>query len=162
MRWSFVAAGASMVAGGELLRLWAVRHIGAISRTRTERLGPLVPTGPFAIVRNPLYIGNVTLWIGFAVAAQLPWMAVVVALVLAAEYHAIVRWEERLLESQLGDRYRAYAAQVSRWLPRLDYRPRERATAAPFSWRDTFFSERGTLVAIGVGLILLWLKQRIR
>ena len=41
-------AGFATVAAGELLRLWGVRHIGVISRTRSDRLGPLVQTGPFA------------------------------------------------------------------------------------------------------------------
>src|SRR5256885_132664 len=66
--------GVAMVVLGELLRLWAVRHIGVISRTRSDRLGPLVASGPFALVRNPLYLGNIALWIGFALSAQLPWM----------------------------------------------------------------------------------------
>ena len=48
-----------MTAAGELIRLWGVHHIGAISRTRSQRLGPLVATGPFALIRNPLYVGNI-------------------------------------------------------------------------------------------------------
>ena len=79
-----------------------------ISRTRSDRLGPLVATGPFSLVRNPLYVGNILLWVGFAVSARLLWLAPLVALLLALEYHAIVRWEERLLESRLGDAYRMY------------------------------------------------------
>ncbi len=59
------------VGAGELLRLWAVRHIGVISRTRSDRLGPLISTGPFGWVRNPLYIGNLALWSGFTVSAGL-------------------------------------------------------------------------------------------
>src|SRR5436189_2811213 len=51
----FWIAGAAVVAAGEGIRLWAVHHIGAISRTRSDRLGPLVASGPFSYVRNPLY-----------------------------------------------------------------------------------------------------------
>src|SRR5437773_10884743 len=40
-RW-LVAAGLALTAAGELMRVWAVRHIGTISRTRSDRLGPLV------------------------------------------------------------------------------------------------------------------------
>src|SRR5262245_53385807 len=74
--------GALFVFGGEAVRLWAVRHIGAISRTRSGRLGPLVDTGPFRFVRNPLYLGNVAIWIGFALGARLPVIAPFVALLL--------------------------------------------------------------------------------
>ena len=154
-----VAAGAVLVTLGEAIRLWGVRHIGAISRTRSDRLGPLVASGPFALVRNPLYLGNVALWVGFAVSARLPWLAPAFVAILAFEYHAIVRWEERLLEHRLGDRYRAYAAEVPRWMPRM---PAATPSPAPgFSWRETLYSERGTLVAIAIGFALLYLKRAL-
>ena len=150
--------GAGLVAAGELVRLWGVRHIGVISRTRSDRLGPLVDSGPFAYVRNPLYLGNIGLWTGFAINAGLPWLALPLAAILGFEYHAVVRWEEGLLESRLGDAYREYAARVPRWLPALT-RPKRTASAAPhFSWRDTLFSERGTLIAIAVGYLLIVAK----
>ena len=153
-------AGIAVVLAGELLRLWAVAHIGAVSRTRTDRLGPLVQSGPFAWVRNPLYIGNIALWVGFALSAGLPWLAPVFVLLLGFEYHAIVRWEEQLLESRLGDAYRRYAANVPRWIPRLAGSSEKDVTPA-FSWRDTLFSERGTLLAIAVGYALLAAKTAL-
>jgi protein-S-isoprenylcysteine O-methyltransferase Ste14 len=152
--------GVPAVAIGELLRLWAVHHIGVISRTRSDRLGPLIVTGPFSIVRNPLYVGNILLWAGFAVSARLGWLAPLVVLLLMLEYHAIVRWEERLLESRLGDGYRAYTLGVPRWLPRFQA-PTRAVTTAPFSWGETLFSERGTLIAIAFGYLLLWLKTQL-
>lgn len=153
-------AGVPIVATAELLRLWAVHHIGVISRTRSDRLGPLVDTGPFSIVRNPLYLGNILLWVGFAVSAQIVWLVPVIVLVLAFEYHAIVRWEERLLAARIGTAYGDYTRRVPRWLPALRL-PVAAADGARFSWRDTLFSERGTLIAIGVGYLLLWLKSRV-
>jgi protein-S-isoprenylcysteine O-methyltransferase Ste14 len=153
-----LVAGMALTAAGELVRLWAVRHIGTISRTRSERLGPLVTSGPFALVRNPLYVGNIALWTGFAMAARLVWLAPAVIVLLGAEYHAIVRWEERLLESRLGETYRAYAARVPRWFPGSTRWTQSSNRVPVFSWRDTLFSERGTLVAIVVGYVLIWLK----
>jgi protein-S-isoprenylcysteine O-methyltransferase Ste14 len=159
--------GVAITAAGELLRLWGVHHIGAISRTRSERLGPLVASGPFAYVRNPLYVGNVALWVGFAVTARLLWLAPVIVVLLGLEYHAIVRWEERLLESRLGNAYADYAARVPRWLPASRGDRSAGAVSAvsavsrgAFSWRDTLFSERGTLIAIAIGYALVWLKLR--
>lgn len=151
--------GAALVAAGELVRLWGVRHIGVISRTRSDRLGPLVDTGPFAYVRNPLYLGNIALWVGFAFNAGLPWIAPAIAAVLGFAYHAIVRWEEGLLESRLGAAYRDYTALVPRWLPAPPASSHAPDVASlHFSWRDTLFSERGTLVAIGAGYVLIALK----
>jgi protein-S-isoprenylcysteine O-methyltransferase Ste14 len=153
-----VLAGVAVTTLGELIRLWGVHHIGAISRTRTDRLGPLVDTGPFAFVRNPLYLGNIALWVGFAMTARLAWMAPLIAVLLGAEYHAIVKWEEQLLVSRLGEAYRAYARRVPRWIPNLHHGGHR--VVATSSWRETLFSERGTLVAIAAGYILLWLKLK--
>jgi protein-S-isoprenylcysteine O-methyltransferase Ste14 len=156
--------GAALVAAGELLRLAAVRQIGTISRTRSDRLGPLIATGPFARVRNPLYLGNIAIWAGFAVSAALLRLVPMIVLLLYIEYHAIVCWEERLLESRLGETYRAYAARVPRWVPRLSSSLKAQGlkelSSSKFSWRETLFSERGTLIAIALGYLLLWIKSR--
>jgi protein-S-isoprenylcysteine O-methyltransferase Ste14 len=103
-----VWVGVGVVLVGEIVRLSAVRHIGTISRTRTDRLGPLIASGPFGWVRNPLYIGNIALWVGLALVARLPWLAVPIAILLGLEYHAIVRWEEGLLAGRLGQPYWDY------------------------------------------------------
>jgi len=167
-----IAAGVAVTVTGELIRLWGVRHIGAISRTRSQRLGPLVSTGPFALIRNPLYVGNILIWLGFALSARLVWLAPLIVLLLGAEYHAIVRWEESLLVSRLGDAYRDYAERVPRWLPTFNRGARgdggeqifsaNSAVSAVegFSWRETLFSERGTFVAMAAGYLLLWIKAR--
>lgn len=162
--WTLILGGAVLTLAGELIRLWAVQHIGVISRTRSERLGPLVDSGPFGIVRNPLYVGNILIWVGFAVTARLVWLAPVVLVLLALEYHAIVRWEERLLESRIGDAYRDYLTRVPRWMPGFGRNGRkgrdDGRERSGFSWSETFFSERGTLIAIASGYLLLWLKAR--
>jgi hypothetical protein len=154
-------AGAAIVGAGELLRLWAVRHIGVISRTRSDRLGPLVSTGPFGFVRNPLYLGNIALWVGFAVSAHLVWLVPIFIVVLSCEYHAIVRWEEELLASRRQDEYREYVARVPRWIPAVGGSRQLSGDRRPTtnSWSDTFFSERGTLIAIAAGFLLLWMKH---
>jgi protein-S-isoprenylcysteine O-methyltransferase Ste14 len=162
----WLSAGVVLVASGELLRLWGVRHIGVISRTRSDRLGPLVASGPFAYTRNPLYIGNIALWVGFALCAGLVWLAIAIAVTLGAAYHAVVLWEEQLLENRLGDSYRTYAARVPRWLPRsvegktTGAHSNAGPGAATFTWRETLFSERGTLIAIATAFVLLSIKAR--
>ena len=154
--WVFRVA---VVAVAEGVRLWAVHHIGAISRTRSDRLGPLVATGPFAYVRNPLYLANILLWTGFAISARLIWLASIIVVVLALEYHAIVLWEETLLTERIGEPYASYIASVPRWMPSFGA---QRPVSPPmtFSWRETLFSERGTLIAIALGFLVLWLKAR--
>jgi protein-S-isoprenylcysteine O-methyltransferase Ste14 len=152
--------GLLIIAAGEGLRAWGVHQIGAISRTRSDRTGPLIDTGPFSLVRNPLYLGNILLWVGFAVSARLLWFAPIALLLLGLEYHAIVRWEESLLEQRLGDSYRRYMRDVPRWIPRIGSQ-RQSEGLARFSLTDTLYSERGTLIAIVVGLGLLLVKARV-
>jgi protein-S-isoprenylcysteine O-methyltransferase Ste14 len=155
------AVGVGLVAAGEVVRLWGVRHIGVISRTRSDRLGPLVASGPFRHVRNPLYLGNVLLWLGFALCAQLLWLAPIIVAVLAAQYHAIVVWEEGLLRFRLGRPYLDYLARVPRWVPTLRTRIVDGGPAVAYSWRDTLYSERGTLLTIALGYLLLALKRML-
>jgi hypothetical protein len=101
-----------------------------------------VDTGPYAIVRNPLYIGNLCLWAGLGVLLW-PW-ALVAPLLLGAEYLFIVRWEEHNLRSQLGAPYDAYCARVSRWLPR----PSAAGGLGRWDGRMALRSERSTLLVI--------------
>ena len=165
---ALVGTGIAITVLGELIRLWGVHHIGAISRTRSERLGPLVASGPFALLRNPLYVGNIGLWVGFALTARLVWLAVAIFVLLAAEYHAIVRWEETLLESRLGQAYRTtpracqggYRCLTAETAKSAETSFLIRVRLTAFSWRATLFSERGTFVAMAAGYFLLWIKAR--
>ena len=154
-----VVIGVALVSLGQALRLWAVRHIGTISRTRTTRYGPLMTAGPYAIVRNPLYVGNWLLWTGFAFWSRLLWMLPVAWAIFFAQYRAIAGWEAAFIRSKYVDAYDNYARHVRPWMPRWP----PRAALAPITplhpWRDVFFSERGTLLAVVAMALLLSLKM---
>jgi protein-S-isoprenylcysteine O-methyltransferase Ste14 len=153
--------GALIVAAGQALRLWAVRHIGTISRTRTTRYGPLMTAGPYAVVRNPLYVGNWLLWTGFAVWSRLLWMVPVAWLIFFFQYRAIARWEASFIRSKYPGAYDRWANQVRPWMPRWPPREALVAVAPLHPWRDVFFSERGTLIAVVAMATLLTTKYVI-
>ena len=167
VRWGMVRHPAALIAGpllvvaGEGLRWWAVGQIGVISRTRSTRLGPLITSGPFALCRNPLYVGNLVLWAGFTVCSGLLWMLPVTVGVFAAYYASIIGWEESLLADRYGDAYRAYCDETPRWRPRLDRLPGAWSASAMHPWREVAFSERGTLIAIAVAAVLLMFRMRL-
>jgi protein-S-isoprenylcysteine O-methyltransferase Ste14 len=152
--------GPLLVVSGEALRWWGVSQIGVISRTRTTRLGPLITSGPFALCRNPLYVGNLLLWAGFAVWSGLLWMLPVTVGVFATYYASIIGWEEALLTDRFGEDYIRYCRETPRWWPRLDRVGHALASSGAHGWREVVFSERGTLIAIVVGGALLALRHR--
>jgi protein-S-isoprenylcysteine O-methyltransferase Ste14 len=153
------AAGALLVIAGQSLRLWAVRHIGTISRTRTTRYGPLMTAGPYAIVRNPLYVGNWLLWTGFAVWSRLLWMLPIAWIVFFVQYRAIAKWEAAFIRSKYLTAYDEYARQVRAWMPRWPPRAALEAVTPLHPWREVFFSERGTLLAVALMSLLLIMKR---
>jgi protein-S-isoprenylcysteine O-methyltransferase Ste14 len=147
--------GITLVALGELMRIWAVRQIGVISRTRAGRLGRLVTEGPFRLVRNPLYVGNLLLWTGFTVWSGKLWLLAVCWTLFLLQYSAIIGFEEGLLRQRFGAEYGDYVARVGRWWPRLSQLGAAMGDRAHHPWRETLFSERGTLVAIAAISTLL-------
>jgi protein-S-isoprenylcysteine O-methyltransferase Ste14 len=155
-----VAVGVALVAVGELLRFWAVRYIGTISRTRTStRQGPLITSGPFRIVRNPLYLGNWMIWTGLVLVSRLVWMLPVAWAVFALQYGTMVIWEEARLRSMFGRQYDRYAHYVPRWLPAPPNDLAPLQTRHP--WHAVAFSERGTLAAIVLVASLLAVKALV-
>lgn len=78
-------------------------------------LGPIVDNGPFAISRNPVFVGQALLFVGlFLVLPSLIQGALTLALLVAIVLQ--VRIEERVLVRSLGQPYRDYQQRVRRWL----------------------------------------------
>jgi protein-S-isoprenylcysteine O-methyltransferase Ste14 len=157
---AFWPLGLALVVLGQLIRMWTVRHIGVISRTRASRLGPLVVSGPYLLVRNPIYVGNWFLWTGFTIWSGVLWMLPVVWAVFILQHRTIVRWEEQLLLDRFGAPYADYLKSVNRWWPSSLMVPAGTPPAS-HSWGDVLFSERGTLIAVTVTSLLLVGKQWI-
>jgi len=155
-----LATGLAMVISGLGIRGWAVRHIGTISRTRSARLGPMMSRGPFALVRNPLYVGNFLMWIGFALSSGLLWMVPVAWAIFALQYNAIIRFEEAALTRHFGDAYVDYLRSVPRWALHPGRLPAALRDRGVHPWSEVAFSERGTLIAAAAVTALLLAKYR--
>jgi hypothetical protein len=78
----------------------------------------LAVTGPYALVRNPLYLGNTLVLTGAGVASELAWFLPVVVSWALAVYGVTALHEERRLTVRFGGAYLAYRARVPPWLPR--------------------------------------------
>ena len=156
-----IVLGGLLIVLGEWLRIWAVGYAGGSTRTRT--LGAardLVTTGPYAHVRNPLYLGNLILCHGVCVVANVYWMIAVLIIGFVIQYTPIIRSEETYLMGVSGDRYRAYCTAVPRFIPHL--RPNGEPSGHDFSLRRALSSEKRTLTAIICVLILIAARSILR
>jgi len=117
MRPSNWIIGFVLIVIGEAIRLAGVAAAGTVTRRRSRTVQRLVTYGIFAWMRNPLYVGNFLIWIGFTVISGVLWFLPVAALLFAVEYTLIVRYEEGVLESIFGDEYLAYKTRTPRWFP---------------------------------------------
>jgi protein-S-isoprenylcysteine O-methyltransferase Ste14 len=79
----------------------------------------LVTEGIFGVVRNPLYVGNVLIYIGLFIMHGHPITMVVGIGAFLFAYQCIVLAEEHFLRGKFGPGFDAYCADVPRWLPRL-------------------------------------------
>jgi protein-S-isoprenylcysteine O-methyltransferase Ste14 len=120
------AAGLPVALLGEALRCWAVGYSGVTTRGDTVTAPALVTAGPYAYVRNPLYVGNFLTALGFSVAftggldARSRAALIAVGLgTMAAVYATIVPLEEAYLRRTFGAAFDEYVARVPRTVPRL-------------------------------------------
>ena len=140
---------------GEFLRLWAVGYAGGATRSRTlGAASDLVTTGPYAHVRNPLYLGNLLLSLGVCVIANVYWMIIVLLVGYFIQYLPIIASEEAYLRDFCGATYQTYYAAVPRFIPRL--RSYGNRSAHSFSFSRALKAEKRTLTAIAcvIGLIV--------
>jgi len=124
---SLFAVGSALVLAGACVRLWAKGHL-------TQRRG-LSTSGPYAITRNPFYLGNLLLDLGICVIiGRIEVLVPYLALWLVLHYRKILS-EERALELQWGESYLAYKRAVPRLLPwRVRNLPRMWSGLKSFSW----------------------------
>jgi len=83
-----------------------------------QRRGAVATSGIYAYVRHPQYIGFIVIMLGFLL--QWPTLVTLVMFpILVATYVRLAHREEREVEAELGDAWRAYAAITPRWMPRF-------------------------------------------
>jgi protein-S-isoprenylcysteine O-methyltransferase Ste14 len=162
-------SGDSILAGlpaaflGEAIRCWAVGYSGTTTRANQVTAPQLVTAGPYAYVRNPLYVGNFITALGFAIAftGNNPgverWILIGIALAtMLAVYATIVPHEEEFLRATFGASYDEYAARVSRVWPQF---PNPSASQlGTYDAKVIVRAETRTFITFAVMLVILGLK----
>lgn len=134
--------GLLIVLVGELIRTCGVAAAGTVTRRRSRDVQRLVTYGIFSWCRNPLYLGNLLIWIGFTVVSGVHWFIIPAILIFSLEYTLIVRYEEGVLESIFADEYLAYKKRTPCWIPRSPVEVQR----GPHDWKEAILSERSTLL----------------
>jgi protein-S-isoprenylcysteine O-methyltransferase Ste14 len=118
------ALGAILALGGLFVSLWA------ISTTARQRVildaghfvkdeHPLVTTGAYGFVRNPMYLGIILIWFGLAIAFRNALLMLASVAYVVPVFWFYSRAEERMMSSEFGKRFEEYRRRVGRLFPRL-------------------------------------------
>ncbi len=154
-----VMAALPLIALGSALRAWGAGHL--------VKNDELTTSGPYAHLRHPLYCGTILIATGFAVWAGGAWTLILLCLLwpwFAFRYYPRKEKSESIrLEAAHGERFVRYRREVSALRPSL--RPwRGDPTAGPsVGWRWGCYDENnelGTFLAVALGVILFWLRDR--
>jgi len=142
---------------GEGIRLAGVAAAGTVTRRRSRDVQRLVTYGIFGWTRNPLYVGNFFIWMGFVVVSGVMWFLPLAIVLFAVEYTLIVAYEEGVLESIFGAEYLRFKEQTPRWIPRP---PKQRDTG-PHDWSEAWRSEISTFMQYAALVIVFAIKQHL-
>ncbi|MDQ3194480.1 MAG: isoprenylcysteine carboxylmethyltransferase family protein [Bacteroidota bacterium] len=115
-----ILIGLVVALSGEAIRIWSVSLAGSETRTTSGVGGTyLVTQGPYSIVRNPLYVGNILIYTGIGIMsfALFPYLQIFAFLFFLFQYYCIILAEENFLATKFGDVFTEYKNTVNRFLP---------------------------------------------
>src|SRR2546422_6482031 len=119
--WPYGYFGIAPALGGVALRFWAsstIFNMGKGTPLYTRPTKALVTTGPYRLIRNPLYLGGFLIYLGIIVTIPSLFLAILGWIGLPIIYIGIGR-EEKGLEGRFGEDYRRYRQTVPGWVPRI-------------------------------------------
>lgn len=141
-----------LVVLGLALRAWAAGSAGQHTRKSTIEAPRLATGGPYAFVRNPIYLGSLILGFGMVGVLGDPWMLVLYLGAFAFLYSSIIPAEEEFLREAFSREYQRYCENVPRLIPRLT-RWRE-ARQVSFDWASVTGDLRLGLLLVAIYLLL--------
>ena len=159
----FTIIGLALITIGEYIRIYAVRYAGGATRTRNVGAPYLCTSGPYSYTRNPLYCGNVIIYIGTVFFAGGIWMWYILPLVtifFIFQYRHIISLEEEALKIKFKDQYQLFFDNVPKLFPR--FIPWEGgAKTNPKNLISTIKTEKRTLQNIFIISLIISFKYQI-
>ncbi|MBI4491637.1 MAG: isoprenylcysteine carboxylmethyltransferase family protein [Chloroflexi bacterium] len=144
-----------LLIAAQLFRTWAAGFVGTAGRERETRAEALLTAGPYAYVRNPMYLGGLVVTTALAAMSGLWYAAPIAWGAYLFVYANVIPFEEAFLRQRFGDEYLAYLRAVPRLLPTLrPYSERQ----GKFRLREALANEAaawtGTLLMAGLFYVL--------
>lgn len=164
-----ILSGLPLIIAGEIIRIWAVSFAGSETRT-TDGVGGsnLVTQGPFSIVRNPLYLGNVLIYTGIGIMsfAIFPYLQIFGLIYFTFQYYCIILNEEEYLVKTFSSKFEIYLKSVNRFIPWKRKIPEDIISDIKFDIKSGIKSESrslqsiiiSSLIIIGYYIYSVWFK----
>jgi protein-S-isoprenylcysteine O-methyltransferase Ste14 len=110
--------GAVLTAAGLLFTVWARVHIGTnwSGIVTVKENHELIQSGPYGIVRHPIYTGLLVAIVGSGIARG-EWRGVIAVVIVLWAFSRKLQTEERYMREQFGDAYRTYSKRVPALIP---------------------------------------------
>lgn len=138
-------------------RTWCTLYIGGLKKRE------LVATGPYSVVRNPLYLFTSIGAAGIGAQNGSVLLAILFAAVSLAVFQAVARREEAFLAASFPSEFAAYVARVARFWPRLSlWREADELRVRPHLVRRTFLDACVFLLAVPAADVAAWLQQYLQ
>ena len=156
----FMPIGILFLLIGESIRVWSVSFAGGETRTVKVGAPELCTAGPYSYVRNPIYLGNMLMYIGIVIIAGSPNLSLMILTVFSffiIQYTLIISLEEETLDELFGDEYIEYHKTVPAIFPRLKKWPNN-DDRVPSSLIKTLKTEKRTLQNVTLILTLVVLR----
>jgi protein-S-isoprenylcysteine O-methyltransferase Ste14 len=141
-----IVIGLPLIIIGECIRIWAAGHL--------QKNENLTVSGPYAHVKNPLYVGTILITAGFCIMADNIYL---LSLAMFAFCFHYIPYKKRVegdrLKKIFGQRYEEYDLKVPEYIPQWTSYPGEGV-----SWQFKCFienSEEGILLIVLAGIVLI-------
>ena len=138
---SFEEISLFLVVLGHLIRALTVGHrsMQTSGRNRSHQVAEVLNTkGMYSIVRHPLYLANILIWIGWTTLLCIPWLIAAATIVFVVYYLFIMYAEEQFLRRKFGQDYERWHRRTPRLIPNPFLYT---SSSNDFSWRIVFKNE---------------------
>jgi protein-S-isoprenylcysteine O-methyltransferase Ste14 len=120
--------------------------------TRSQKAVALNTTGPYSVVRHPLYLANFLIGLGLSLFPRAWFLPIIVSLATVLYYERIAAREEEFLDGRFGSTFRRWANVVPAAVPSLKaWRP----PAQAFDWRRALDREFYVISEVALTFLLL-------